>query len=95
MVDVKAGRQPMDEDIARRLRQAGKRVLLVVNKCDTRKDEQGVADFYALGQQDMVPTSVEHRRGLTRPDGEAGRSAAGTAARPGRPPGRTGHRPSR
>jgi GTP-binding protein len=64
VVDVKAGRQPMDEEISRRLRQAGKGVLLVVNKCDTRKDEQGVADFYALGQPDMVPTSVEHRRGL-------------------------------
>jgi GTP-binding protein len=64
VVDVKAGRQPMDEEISRRLRQAGKRVLLVINKCDTRKDEQGVADFYALGQPDMVPTSVEHRRGI-------------------------------
>ncbi len=64
VVDVKAGRQPMDEDIARRLRQAGKRVLLVVNKCDTRRDEQGAADFYALGLPDMVPTSVEHRRGI-------------------------------
>ncbi len=64
VVDVKAGRQPMDEEICRTLRQAGKRVLLVVNKCDTRKDEQGAADFYALGLPDMVPTSVEHRRGI-------------------------------
>ena len=65
VVDVKAGLQPMDEEITRRLRQAGKDVLLVVNKCDMRKDEEAAADFYTLGHKNMVLTSVEHRRGLT------------------------------
>jgi GTP-binding protein len=66
VVDVKAGLQPSDQEIVDRLRQAGKRVLLVVNKCDIRRDEQAAVEFYALGYEDMVLTSVEHRRGLRR-----------------------------
>jgi len=64
VVDAKAGLQPMDRQIAQRLRQGGKDVLLVVNKCDTGKDEQAAAEFYALGYEGLTLTSVEHRRGI-------------------------------
>ena len=64
VVDVKADVHPMDMDIARRLRQAGKPVMLVANKCDGPADEELVADFYKLGMPDIYPTAAVHRHGV-------------------------------
>jgi GTP-binding protein len=63
VLDAKAGVQPLDESIARDLRQMGKRVLAVVNKCDTLTDEAAAADFYRLGFDDLYLVSAAHRRG--------------------------------
>ena len=65
VVDLRAGRQPFDSEIANALRAAGKDVLLVVNKADGgRNDEPPAAEFYALGFPSMSLTSAEHRRGI-------------------------------
>ena len=64
VVDVKVGRQPMDESIARQLHQAGKDVIVVVNKCDNRKDELGGADFHALGFERVEHVAASHRYGV-------------------------------
>ena len=64
VVDAKDGLQPLDEQIAQRLRAAGKRVMLVVNKCDTQREEVAAADFYALGFPELHLASAEHRRGV-------------------------------
>ena len=64
VVDVKVGRQPMDESIARQLHQAGKNVVVVVNKCDNRKDELGGADFHALGFDRVEHVAASHRHGI-------------------------------
>jgi GTP-binding protein len=65
VVDLKAGPQPFDAEIANELRTAGKRVLLVVNKADGgRNDEPAAAEFYSLGYPTMSLTSAEHRRGI-------------------------------
>jgi GTP-binding protein len=63
VVDGKAGRQPMDESIARELRHGDRRAIIVVNKCDSLKDELGGADFHALGFDDLHCVSATHRRG--------------------------------
>jgi GTP-binding protein len=64
IVDAKDGLQPLDHEIAQRLRGAGKRVLLVVNKCDQQRDEAGAADFYSLGFAELHMTSAAHHRGI-------------------------------
>jgi len=87
VVDVKAGLQPMEMDVSRRLRQAGKRVMLVANKCDTSADEAAAADFYALGVPRVRFTAAVHRKGVQQllddilaelpdPSAEPGRDAA-------------------
>ncbi|MHC4787892.1 MAG: ribosome biogenesis GTPase Der [Planctomycetota bacterium] len=64
ITDARDGLQPLDEQIARELREAGKDVLLVVNKCDRRTEEAAAAEFYALGFPEMHMTSAAHRRGI-------------------------------
>ena len=70
VVDARAGIQPYDGEIARQLRDAGKQVMLVANKCDGRREEAGAAEFYALGYPTVHMVSAEHRRGVAALVGE-------------------------
>jgi GTP-binding protein len=49
MVDGRDGLTPADRDVAQMLRQAGKKVILIVNKVDTVKLPDDFYDFYELG----------------------------------------------
>ena len=49
VVDGKAGLMPEDEEIAQVLREAGKKVLLIVNKIDNDRKVPNAAEFYRLG----------------------------------------------
>lgn len=62
-VDGKEGLVPYDYDVAEKLRKAGKKVLLVVNKYDTF-DIDGIYDFYNLGIGDPIPISGEQAKGI-------------------------------
>jgi len=62
LVDGRAGLLPDDEAIARRLRRAGKRVLLVVNK--TEGAEENVSEFARLGFEETRFVSAEHGQGI-------------------------------
>lgn len=62
LVDSRAGLLPDDEAIADRLRRAGKRTLLVVNKVE--QDEGSVVDFARLGFDEAHPVSAEHGLGV-------------------------------
>jgi GTP-binding protein len=64
VVDAKDGPQPGDDEISRLLRQGGKSVLLVANKCDGPREEQAAAEFYRLGFPHVHLTSAAHRRGI-------------------------------
>ncbi len=64
VVDAQAGLQPLDQRIANDLRQAGKEMLLVVNKCDTLAHQADAADFYSLGLPELHLTSATQRRGI-------------------------------
>ncbi len=66
VLDVKKGPQPLDHQLADRLRKAGKEVLPVVNKCDRPEEEAAAADFYALGFPELYPASAAQRRGIDR-----------------------------
>ncbi|MBI5759000.1 MAG: ribosome biogenesis GTPase Der [Planctomycetales bacterium] len=62
VVDAMSGPMPLDTVVAQRLRKLNKPVLLVVNKCDTEKLEQEVAEFHRILNTAMVWTSVTQNR---------------------------------
>jgi GTP-binding protein len=63
VVDGSAGLQPLDEEIAARLRRAGLEFLVVVNKLDIRSRFEPT-DFYKLGGQALIPISAETGTGV-------------------------------
>ncbi len=63
VVDVRAGLMPLDEAVAKRLRQITKPVVCVVNKCDTSQLEAQAAEFFKLGREPLVCVSAMQSRG--------------------------------
>lgn len=49
LVDAIEGVTPLDEDVAKLLRKANKKVILVVNKVDNNKLQNDASEFYKLG----------------------------------------------
>src|SRR5215510_5520419 len=64
VVNVQEGIVPLDREVAQRLRQSGKPILLAVNKVDTEKAEPGVAEFTGLGFEKIFPVTAIHGEGL-------------------------------
>ncbi len=64
LTDGRVGVMPEDHEIARRLRRAGKKVVIGVNKCDGPAQDDLVADFYQLGIPDVIPVSGAHGRNV-------------------------------
>lgn len=66
VADGRAGLTPVDSEIANYLRRSGKPVIIVVNKLDSPSAMQQalVADFYALGLEDVFAVSAEHALGV-------------------------------
>jgi GTP-binding protein len=62
LVDGRAGLLPDDEAIARRLRRAGKRVLVVVNKAEGGRED--TSEFAPLGFEGAHFVSAEHGQGI-------------------------------
>ena len=62
LVDGRAGLLPDDEEIARRLRRQGKRVIVVVNKVEGGRLERG--EFDRLGFEPLFAVSAEHGQGI-------------------------------
>jgi GTPase len=64
VVNVQEGIVPLDREVAQRLRQSGKPILLAVNKVDTEKAEPGVAEFTNLGFDKILPVTAIHGEGI-------------------------------
>ncbi len=65
MVDVKSGILPLDEELARMIKRAGKRAFVVVNKIDaTSKAVATPEEFYRLGFEEIFPISAAHGWGV-------------------------------
>ena len=64
VVDVRAGRTSLDEEVAEKLRTVNKPVLCVVNKCDAPWMDPQAAEFYKLGYKELVCVSAEQKRGM-------------------------------
>ncbi len=54
----------MDRDLATRLRQTNKKVILVVNKFDSKKTKENMYDFYELGFGEPIYVSAEQGQGI-------------------------------
>ncbi len=63
-VDAKQGLVPADYEVAELLRKTDKPVIVVVNKVETKKDEEMLYDFYALGIGDVFGISAAQGLGL-------------------------------
>lgn len=64
LVDARDGLNPLDEDLARRLRQRNKVTHLVVNKVDGLAEDIAVSEFYALGIDAVHAIAASHGRGV-------------------------------
>ncbi len=63
LTDAKSGLNPYDYDIANKLRQIKKKVLLVVNKVDSVHQKDNTAEFWELGFDNMYLLSALHGDG--------------------------------
>ena len=57
VVDGREGLIPGDQDIARAARDAGKPVILAINKSDDRRARAGALELYRLGFDDVIEIS--------------------------------------
>jgi GTPase len=64
VVNVREGVVPLDREVAVKLRQSGKPVLIAVNKVDTGTAEPQAVEFTALGFEKIFPVSAIHGEGI-------------------------------
>jgi len=64
VMDGREGLTPADREVADMLRRADKPVFHLVNKVDGDRHEAAIADFYALGVDEVFTISAEHNRGI-------------------------------
>jgi len=64
VADIKAGLTHADREVFSELRRSGLNdrvpLILVLNKADSDAAEEGMAEFYELGIETMIPVSAEH-----------------------------------
>jgi GTP-binding protein len=64
VVNVQEGVVPLDREVAQRLRQSGKPILVAVNKVDDFGAEKGADEFSQLGFEKLFPLSAIHGGGI-------------------------------
>ena len=67
VLDGKRDIAPAEEDLFLQLRRQGRRLLLVVNKFDSPVQEESMtADYFRLGEQNVLFVSAEHKINIER-----------------------------
>ena len=64
VIDARAGLTPLDEEIARYLREQEVPVVVVANKAEGAAGESGAMEAYALGLSEPLAMSAEHGEGI-------------------------------
>jgi GTP-binding protein len=64
VIDARAGLTPLDEEIARYLREQEVPVVVVANKAEGKGGEAGAIEAYALGLGEPLAMSAEHGEGI-------------------------------
>ena len=65
VVDAKEGVTALDSEFAGFIRKTGKKVVLVVNKVDTRNKKSFALEFHELGFKKVIPVSAAHGSGVS------------------------------
>ncbi len=65
VVDGKEGLTSNDLLIRDMLKRSGKKVVVAINKTDSKKSEDNIYEFYSLGFEDYVSVSAEHGYGTS------------------------------
>ena len=64
VVNVQEGVVPLDREVAQRLRESGKPILVAINKVDDYGAEKGTDEFSQLGIGKLYPVSAIHGGGI-------------------------------
>ncbi len=64
VVDAKEGLTNEDINVAEFLRKKGKKILLVVNKVESKKDRDNAIEFYSLGFEDVIFISAKNNKNI-------------------------------
>ena len=64
VIDARAGLTPLDEEIARWLREQSVPIVLVANKAEGRAGDGGLYEAFALGFGEPIALSAEHGQGM-------------------------------
>jgi GTPase len=64
LIDSRAGVTPLDEEIARWLREENTPIILAANKAEGRAGESGLLEAYSLGLGEPIAISAEHGEGV-------------------------------
>ena len=64
VVDGREGLVPADQEIAQRVRETGRPVLVAINKTDDKRSQQSALEFFQLGFEPVVEISAEHGHGV-------------------------------
>jgi GTP-binding protein len=64
IVDAREGVTPLDEEIGRFIRKMGKPFYIAANKVDRPDLSFQESEFYALGPDEVMPISAEHKLGI-------------------------------
>lgn len=64
VIDGQEGVTPVDEAMARHIRQWNKPVILLMNKCDTKKSNGTLLESFSLGLGEAIPISSAHNIGF-------------------------------
>ena len=65
VVDGKEGVTSNDEHISELLHKCGKKVIVAINKIDSKIAENNMYEFYSLGFENYVTISAEHNIGIS------------------------------
>ena len=65
VVNVQEGIVALDREVASKLRRSGKPIVVAVNKVDHYRAESGIAEFAALGFDELLPVSAIHGEGIS------------------------------
>ncbi len=65
VVNVQEGVVALDREVASKLRRSGKPIVVAVNKVDHYRAEGGIAEFAALGFEELLPVSAIHGEGIS------------------------------
>jgi GTP-binding protein len=64
VMDIRKGVTALDEEIVSHIRKMGLSFVIAANKADVFNETFQLGEFYALGAEEVIPVSAEHKLGI-------------------------------